>query len=141
MGTRPPDVGEELDGYRVTGKLHAGGMGSLLLVEGPQDPGFPLVMKVPRLGYGEPAEAVVSYEVEQNIMSVLKGPHVPRYVAAGDLAVQPYIVMELVEGECLKERVDRLPLPPEEVARIGAAVATALRALHAQEVVHLDVKP
>ena len=136
-----PDVGEELDGFRITGRLHSGGMGVLLTVDAPEDRGFPLVMKIPRLGYGEPAEAVVSYEVEQNIMSVLQGPHVPRYVAAGDLAVQPYIVMELVEGECLKDRVDRIPLPPEEVASLGAAVATALRSLHQQEVVHLDVKP
>ncbi len=141
MGGRGPDVGDELDGFRITGKLHSGGMGSLLLVEAPEDPGFPLVMKVPRLGYGEPAEAVVSYEVEQQIMSVLQGPHVPRYVAAGDLAAQPYIVMERVEGECLKERVDRIPLPVEEVTQIGVAVATALRSLHQQEVVHLDVKP
>jgi nucleotide-binding universal stress UspA family protein len=138
---RLPEVGEELDGFRVTGKLHSGGMGSLLTVEAPQDPGFPLVMKVPRLGYGEPAEAVVSYEVEQNVMSVLQGPHVPRYVAAGDLTVQPYIVMELVEGQCLKEKVAKIPLPVEEVARLGGAVATALRSLHQQEVVHLDVKP
>jgi nucleotide-binding universal stress UspA family protein len=136
-----PDVGEELDGFRITGRLHSGGMGVLLTVDAPEDRGFPLVMKIPRLGYGEPAEAVVSYEVEQNVMSVLQGPHVPRYVAAGDLAVQPYIVMELVEGECLKERVERIPLPPEEVASLGAAVATALRSLHQQEVVHLDVKP
>jgi serine/threonine protein kinase len=138
---RPPDVGEELDGFRVTGRLHSGGMGTLLLVEAAEDKGFPLVMKLPRLGYGEPAEAVVSYEVEQNVMSVLQGPHVPRYVAAGDLAERPYIVMELVEGQCLKELVEKAPLPPDEVARIGAAVATALRSIHQQEVVHLDVKP
>jgi nucleotide-binding universal stress UspA family protein len=136
-----PEPGEVLDGYRVVGKLHSGGMGVLLVVEAPESPGFPLVMKIPRLGYGEPAEAVVSFEVEQLVMSVLQGPHVPRYVGAGDLAVQPYIVMEQVEGECLKEWTERLPLAPEAVAQVGAAVATALRSLHQQEVVHLDVKP
>ena len=136
-----PEIGEGLDGYRITGRLHSGGMGTLLTVEAAEDPGFPLVMKIPRLGYGEPAEAVVSYEVEQNIMSVLKGPHAPRFVSAGDLAVQPYIVMEQVEGECLKDEVERLPLPVDRVAAIGAAVATALRSLHQQEVVHMDVKP
>ena len=140
MGTLP-EIGEGLDGYRITGKLHSGGMGVLLTVEPAEDMGFPLVMKIPRLGYGEPAEAVVSYEVEQNVMSVLQGPHVPRYVGAGDLAVQPYIVMELVEGTCLKDWVERIPLPVEEVTRVGGAVATALRSLHQQEVVHLDVKP
>jgi len=138
---RVPEVGEELDGFRITHKFHTGGMGVLLLVEAPEDLGYPLVMKIPRLGYGEPAEAVVSYEVEQNVMSVLKGAHVPRFVASGDLAAEPYIVMEHVEGECLSERVEKLPLPPEEVARIGIAVATALGSLHQQEVVHLDVKP
>jgi nucleotide-binding universal stress UspA family protein len=116
-------------------------MGSLLTVEGAEDPGFPLVMKIPRLGYGEPAEAVVSYEVEAQIMSVLKGPHAPRFMGAGDLATQPYIVMELVQGECLKDRVANLPVPPNEVARLGAAVASALRSIHQQEVVHMDVKP
>jgi nucleotide-binding universal stress UspA family protein len=136
-----PEVGTTLDGFRIVERLHAGGMGVLFRVEAPVDPGFPLLMKIPRLGYGEPAEAVVSYEVEQNIMSVLQGPHVPRYVGAGDLETQPYIVMERVEGECLKERVERIPLPIDEVAQVGTAVATALRSLHQQEVVHLDVKP
>jgi nucleotide-binding universal stress UspA family protein len=116
-------------------------MGTLLTVEGADDPGFPLVMKIPRLGYGEPAEAVVSYEVEAQVMSVMKGPHVPRFMGAGDLATQPYIVMEQVQGECLRDRAEKLPLPPEEVALIGAAVATALRSIHQQEVVHMDVKP
>jgi nucleotide-binding universal stress UspA family protein len=136
-----PEVGAELDGFRILERLHAGGMGVLFRVAAPEDPGFPLLMKIPRLGYGEPAEAVVSYEVEAMVMAALKGPHVPRFLAAGDLAVQPYIVMELVEGSSLKEWTEKLPLPPEEVARLGGAVASALHSLHQQEVIHLDLKP
>ena len=127
-------------GFRVGERLHAGGMGVLYAVSG-RDPGFPLLMKVPRLGPGEPGEAVLTYEMEQTVLGALRGPHVPRLVAAGDVAEQPYLVMERVEGRSLKEWSDRAPLPAGEVARLGVAVATALHALHEQEAVHLDLKP
>ncbi len=134
------DPGTELDGFRIDGQLHAGGMAIIYAVTGP-DPGFPLVMKVPRLGYGEPAESVVSFEVEEMVLSALTGPYVPRFVAAGDLARQPYLVMERVEGRSLKEWTDRAPIPPDEIARLGSAVATALHGLHLQQAIHLDLKP
>ena len=73
-----PEAGEVLDGFGSSAKLHAGGMGRPAHASRrAQDPGFPLVMKVPRLGSGEPAEAVVTYEVEQIVMSVLQGPARP----------------------------------------------------------------
>jgi len=49
--------------------------------------------------------------------------------------------MERIEGRSLRERFDAVPLPIDEVARLGAKVATALHDLHRQRVVHLDVKP
>ena len=87
------DPGTELDGFRIERQLHAGGMAVIYEVTG-RDLGFPLVMKIPRLGFGEPAESVVSFEVEQLVLAALEGPAVPRFVAAGDLALQPYLVME-----------------------------------------------
>ncbi len=134
------EPGMEIDGFRVAERVHAGGMSVIYRVTG-RDAGFPLLMKVPRLGYGEPAESVISYEVEQLVLAALKGPHVPRFVAAGDLAVRPYLVMEHVEGRSLAEWSDAAPADPAEVARLGAALATALHSLHVQGAVHLDVKP
>jgi serine/threonine protein kinase len=75
------------------------------------------------------------------VLAALSGPHVPRFVAAGDLAVQPYLVMEFVEGPSLRDWSARGPVAPAEVARLGAAVARAVHSLHLQEVVHLDLKP
>jgi nucleotide-binding universal stress UspA family protein len=137
-----PEPGDVVGGFRIGERLHAGGMGVVYAVsgEGPQA-GVPLVMKVPRLGHGEPGEAVVTYEVEQTVLGALRGPHVPRLVAAGDVAEQPYLVMERVEGRSLKEWTDRSPLAADEVARLGVAVATAVHALHEQEAIHLDLKP
>ena len=49
--------------------------------------------------------------------------------------------MERIEGWSLRARLDDAPLPIDDVARIGAKVATALHDLHRQHVIHLDVKP
>jgi serine/threonine protein kinase len=136
----PEGAGSVIGGFRLEHPIHSGGMGVLYAVSG-GDHGFPLVMKIPRLGPGEPGETVLTFEIEQTVLAALRGSHVPRFVAAGDLAVQPYLVMERVEGRSLKEWVERAPLPPEEVARLGAAVATAAHALHLQDVIHLDLKP
>ena len=74
-------------------------------------------------------------------MPRLSGVHVPKFVAAGDFAVQPYIVMERISGNTLLPRLRELPLPYTEVADIGGKIAAALDDLHRQHVIHLDVKP
>jgi nucleotide-binding universal stress UspA family protein len=136
-----PAPGEALDGFVVGEPIHSGGMAVLYPAVAPEDPGFPLLMKVPRIGAGEPASSLVSFEVEQMVLAALKGRHVPRFVKAGDLLTTPYLVMERIEGTCLADLVERAPLPSADVARIGAAVAAALHDLHLQEAIHLDVKP
>ncbi|MGV9456642.1 serine/threonine-protein kinase [Streptomyces sp. NPDC003635] len=69
----------------------------------------------------------------------------PSAVAVHDVVVEedglPWIVMELVRGESLHERLREGPLEPVEVARIGLAVLGALRAAHSVGIVHRDVKP
>ena len=132
--------GSTIDGFLVGERIHLGGMASLWSVTR-ADIDFPILMKVPKLAEGEDPAAIVSFEMEQMILPRLSGPHVPRFVAAGDFAVQPYIVMERIEGTSLLPNLGKLPLPADDVATIGARVATALDALHRQHVVHLDVKP
>jgi serine/threonine protein kinase len=101
---------------------------------------LPLIMKIPLLRSGEDPLTIVGFEQEQMILARLTGPHVPRFIAAGDFE-RPYIVMEYVEGRSLADLVSRAPLPADEVARIGAKVADALHDIHQQHVVHLDLKP
>lgn len=135
-----PQPGEVVDGFLVGERIFAGGMGVIHRVTG-RDVPFPMVMKIPRLGPGEPATSVISFEVEQTILAALTGPHVPRFVAAGDLERQPYLVMEEIPGGSLEAAVERAPVPAEEVARLGVALATGVHALHQQETIHLDLKP
>ncbi|MEY4754046.1 MAG: hypothetical protein RJA44_1721 [Pseudomonadota bacterium] len=135
-----PDAGEVIDGFRLEEKLHQGGMANLWRVTHAAHH-LPMLMKVPRIKGGEDPATIVGFEVEMMILPMLKGLHVPRFIAKGDFTSRPYIVMEHITGESLRPRLDKAPLPIAEVAQIGAKVATALHDLHRQHVIHLDIKP
>ncbi|HEX5356471.1 MAG TPA: bifunctional serine/threonine-protein kinase/universal stress protein [Aquabacterium sp.] len=135
-------AGDVIDQFRLKEKLHQGGMATLWDVEPLDgDVGHALIMKIPRIKGGEDPATIVGFEVEQMVMPMLKGPHVPRFLTKGDFIKQPYIVMEHIQGESLRPRLDKAPLPFDEVAEIGQRVAFALHELHKQHLVHLDVKP
>lgn len=133
------EAGQTIDGFRLETPLKPGGMANLWRVTHP-DFAMPLVMKIPFVRPGENPLAIIGFEVEGMILPRLSGEHAPRFIKAGDFS-NPYIVMEFIEGHSLKDRLDETPLPPQEVAAIGAAIAVALHDLHAQHVLHLDVKP
>lgn len=135
--------GSNIDGFRVIARLRAGGTALLFRVEvidGP-DPGFPLVMKVPRVGHDQPTESILGFETEAMILPVLHGRHVPRFFSAGDLAQVPHLTMEWVQGTGLASIAAAAPLPEDRVVALGAALADAVHALHQQNVIHHDLKP
>jgi hypothetical protein len=125
--------------FRLEQKFHHGGMGTLWKVSR-ADIATPLVMKLPFLLPGEDPLTIVSYETEQMIMPRLSGSHVPGFIAAGDFD-GPYVVMELIAGRSLLDRLPELPLPVGEVADLGARIADTLEDIHRQRVIHLDLKP
>ena len=136
-----------IDGFKLGEMRHKGGMALIYDVayaDGRAAP-FPMVMKVPRMTAGDGAETIVSFEVEHQMMQALDGPHVPHLVAAGDLSVLPYLVMEYVPGRTLDHWLDQVSqgalLAPETLAQLGAPVAHAAHSLHEQNAVHLDLKP
>jgi nucleotide-binding universal stress UspA family protein len=136
----PLKPGLVIGGFELIAPLHEGGMATLWRVTHP-DHAIPLLMKLARIGYGEAATQIVGFEVERMILPQLHGPHVPRFVAAGDHEDQPWLVMEHLAGDTLRPLLGSAPLPPQRVAELGALAATAIHALHQQEVIHLDIKP
>jgi eukaryotic-like serine/threonine-protein kinase len=141
--------GSSIDGFLIGQRVHGGAMADIYRVRyegGRPDPGFPMVMKVPHMGRGEGAENLLGFEVEHQVLQVLEGRHVPRLVAAGDMARVPYLVMEYIEGRTLQQILDdchqRRERPaPADIARWGRAIALAAHTLHRQNAVHLDLKP
>jgi protein-serine/threonine kinase len=132
------EPGQIVDGFELHERLHQGGMAALWRVTR-AGIAAPAIMKVPLLG--EDPTSIVGFEVEQMILPLLRGPHVPRWIGAGGFESLPYIVMELIQGQSLRAELDRAPLPPAQVADIGARVADALHELHQQQVIHHDIKP
>ena len=133
-------AGMMLDGFRLEERLHRGGMATIWRVSR-ADVDIPIVMKVPLLDFEGDLSLLVGFEVEQMIMAELKGPHVPRWIANGDFAVQPFIVMEYVPGPTLLRRMFDRQLALDEAVECGLAIANALGDLHQQHVLHLDLKP
>src|SRR5882672_3708287 len=120
MDAQRLETGQVIDGFTLEQPLDPGGMASFWRVSR-DGTDRPMVMKVPLLRRGEDPITIVGFEVEQMILARLSGPHVPHFVAAGDFE-QPYIVMEFVAGRSLKTLLNKTPLPPEEVAAIGAKI-------------------
>ncbi len=139
------EPGSTLDGFTIGECIHSGGMAHIYHVryaQGRPDPGFAMAMKVPRMASGDGAENIVGFEVECQILQVLTGAHVPRFVAAGDLERVPYLVMEYIAGRTLQHWLDApQPLGADLVVRLGVAMAHAAHALHLQNTVHMDLKP
>ena len=139
------EPGTQLDGFTIEDCIHSGGIAHIYRVsytEGASHSGFSLAMKVPRMTPGDGAENIVSFEVEHQIMQALSGPHVPRFVAAGDLENVPYLVMEYVQGRTLAHWLEACgPASVQALVRLGEAMALAAHSLHQQNTVHLDLKP
>ncbi len=133
-------AGASLGGFNLVEPLHEGGMATLWRVTHP-DHAVPMLMKLPRIAYGEAASQIVGFEVERMLLPLLAGRHVPRFIASGDEGDQPWLVMEQVAGQTLRPLLDQAPVAPDRVAALGALAALALDDLHRQQVVHLDIKP
>ncbi len=98
---------------QIEERVHIGGMASLWSVTRP-DIATPMLMKIPKIGEGQDPAAIVSFEMEQMIAPRLSGVHVPKFIAAGDFAVQPYIVMERIPGATLWKRLSEFPCPMQK---------------------------
>jgi Tol biopolymer transport system component len=81
------------------------------------------------------------FEREARAVAALQHPNICAVYDVGRDSGGDYIVMEFLQGETLAERLERGPLPPEQVARFGLEIASALDAAHRKGIVHRDLKP
>ncbi|MEU6505470.1 MULTISPECIES: serine/threonine-protein kinase [unclassified Streptomyces] len=144
-GEHPPGVRLIGGRYRLAGRLGSGPTGTVWRARDEQGRGE-VALKEPLLP-GDPADDEDSRRVAHRLYTEARAASRVRHPSAVtvlDVVTEghvPWIVMELVEGESLREVLLRGPVPPAEAARIGLAVLGALRAAHAVGIVHRDVKP
>src|SRR5438034_2782568 len=136
----PLTMGTRLGPYEVIAPVGAGGMGEVYRARDTRL-GRDVAVKVLPARLSESAEARARFEREARVVSGLNHPHICVLHDLGREGEIDYLVMELVEGESLAERIARGPLPIAEVLRIGAEIADALDRAHRAGVVHRDLKP
>ncbi len=144
-GFRAVEVGAVLGRYTLDAELGAGGMATVYRArDGELRRDVALKVLFPHLAKKD--EVVRRFAREARAAAGLEHAHILRVYDVGGGEVPggdpPYIVMELVRGESLRELADRAaPLPAEVVASIGAVLCDALAVAHGAGVIHRDVKP
>ncbi len=135
-------IGSTLSGrYRLASKLGSGGMSTVYLA---QDETLErsVAVKVLHAGISDQPDQIERFRREARAVAQLSHPNVVAVIDAGEDGGHPYIVFEYVEGETLKQRIDRMGrLPVDEAAAYAIEIGRGLAAAHARMLVHRDVKP
>ncbi len=127
--------------YALERKLGQGGMGAVWRAEH-RELRSPVAIKLIDEQIAAHPEAVARFLREAQAAAALRSPHVVQILDFGTDRGVPYIAMELLEGESLAARLERVGrLPPAEVARIMTEVARAIGRAHELSIVHRDLKP
>src|SRR5215831_18323718 len=130
----------EVAGYRLHGRLGAGGMGRVYLAFTPG--GRPVALKVVRPEFGGDEAFRARFRQEIQAARRVHGLYTAQVLDAGPDADPPWLVTAYVVGPSLAQAVREYgPMPPQTVFQLMAGVAEALQAIHAAGVVHRDLKP
>ncbi|HVS33511.1 MAG TPA: protein kinase [Thermoanaerobaculia bacterium] len=135
----PLAIGTQLGRYRVLRPLGAGGMGEVYVADDARL-GRQVAVKVIRGSTPLTPVARARFEQEARAASALTHPNIITIYDIGDAGDQPFIVMELLDGQSLRDLL-QTPLAPADVIRLGAQIADALAASHERGIVHRDLKP
>ena len=132
---------QTLAGYQLTGELARGGMGVVYRGRDPHT-GQDVAIKVVLGGRGASEAQMRRFQRESQALSRIQHPNVLAVHAAGIEQGAPYLVTDLIPGGSLQTRLDRAgPLAPEEAVRIVSLLAKGLAAVHAEGLLHRDLKP
>src|ERR1700687_214793 len=135
-----PLIGCVVSHYRILEKLGGGGMGVVYRAEDSRLPRF-VALKFLSKELERDAEASARLRREAQAVSSLNHPHICTIYDVGEHEGQPFIVMELLEGQTLKERISADTLSIDQLTRLGIQIADALETAHEKGIVHRDVKP
>jgi eukaryotic-like serine/threonine-protein kinase len=136
----PLVLGTKLGPYEIVGPLGAGGMGEVYRARDTRLQRMVAIKILPAHLSSDSARKQ-RFEREAKTVSSLNHPHICVLHDVGHQEGIDYLVMECVEGETLAKRLEKGPLPVEQVLKLGAQIADALEKAHRAGIVHRDLKP
>ena len=136
----PLDPGTKLGPYEIVSPLGAGGMGEVYRAKDTRLERAVAVKILPEQLSKDPVRKQ-RFEREAKTISSLNHPNICTLHDIGSQNGVDYLVMECVEGETLAKRLEKGPLPLEQILKYGAQIADALGKAHCSGVVHRDLKP
>ena len=136
----PLTPGTRIGAYDVSGPLGAGGMGE---VHRARDTKLDrdVALKVLPDGFTADPDRLARFEREARVLASLNHPNIAQIHGFEETGGTRALVLELVEGPTLAERLEQGPIPLDEVFSIARQIALALQAAHEAGVIHRDLKP
>jgi eukaryotic-like serine/threonine-protein kinase len=134
-------AGTTLGSYKITGPIGAGGMGEVYQAHDTKL-GRDVAIKVLPEAFAHDPERLSRFQREAKMLASLNHPNIATIHGLEQSNGTSYLVMELVSGETLSERIGREgAVPVEESLKVGVQIAEALEAAHEKGIIHRDLKP
>jgi hypothetical protein len=133
-------VGRTLSHYRIVSQLGSGGMGVVYQAEDTRL-GRSVALKFVSADLASDEQAIQRLRSEARAASALNHANICTIYDVGEEDGHPFIVMELMKGESLRDRIARGPLKVHQLLDIGSDVADALHSAHSDGIIHRDIKP
>src|SRR5262245_61716607 len=133
-------IGTKLAHYEITAHLGSGGMGDVYRATDTKL-GRSVAIKLLPEGFSHDTERVARFQREARVLASLNHPNIAAIYGVDEIDTRHFLVMELVQGETLAERIKRGAIRIEDALPIAKQIAEALEAAHENGIMHRDLKP